>query len=130
MDLFFHDPSEIPLPPNEVRIKDINATPWFDQDRIRVYIELDPFQQSPNAEVIILDNIDKSELASTTIIGSTTRKMEFTLHLRGPHPPGEYILRVILFYSPPVPLPEENLSQIPDLEPIIIDQKEIQFQIK
>jgi hypothetical protein len=51
MDIFFADPSEVPLPPNEVRIRELNVEPWPDGNRLRVYLEVDPFQKRPNADL-------------------------------------------------------------------------------
>ena len=61
MDIFFQDPSEIPLPPEEVRIREVRAEPWPDGQRVRVYLEVDPFQQRPNADVKITDAAGEEE---------------------------------------------------------------------
>ena len=42
MDIFFQDPTDIPLPPEEVRIRELTAEPWPDGRRVRVYVELTP----------------------------------------------------------------------------------------
>ena len=98
MDIFFQDPSAIPLPPDEVRIKALRAEPWQDQRRVRVYLELTPFQQRPNGEVSIT-NLLGEQVASISIIESIVPRMEFTMHLRGETPPGEYQLKAILYYE-------------------------------
>ena len=53
MDIFFRDPSEIPLPPDEVRIRVLHADPYPDGQRVRIHLEVDPFQRRPNADVRI-----------------------------------------------------------------------------
>jgi len=97
MDIFFQDPTEIPLPPNEVRIRQLRAEPWPDNRRVRIYLELTPFQKRPNGEVRIL-GIGGEEVASVTIVEAIDRKMEFTVHLCGAPAEGEYIVIATVYY--------------------------------
>jgi hypothetical protein len=100
MDIFFADPDEIPLPPEQVRIRELRAEPSHDGQRVRVYMEVDPFEfnQRPNAELLITDPRGQ-EVASASVIGSMTRKVELTMHLRGERESGRFILHATLFYS-------------------------------
>ncbi|MFM8319423.1 MAG: hypothetical protein ACKOC5_00800, partial [Chloroflexota bacterium] len=109
MDLFFADPSEVPLPPDEVRIRSLLAEPYPDGRRVRVSVEIDPFQRRPNAELAIEDAGGR-ELASASVIESMTRKFSMTLHLRG-DVSGPLTLTATLFYAQIDPPPE------PDAEP-------------
>jgi hypothetical protein len=97
MDMFFADPNEIPLPPNEVRIRELRADVYPDGRRVRVYLETDPFQRRPNADLYILD-AQGNELSSTSVIESMLRKMEMTMHLRRAVT-GELTLEAVLFYA-------------------------------
>jgi hypothetical protein len=129
MDIFFSDPSKIPLPPEEIRIKQLRAKSWYEGERIHVYLEVDPFQQRPNADISIRssDN-DFDVLAQTSIIGSMTRIMEVNLHLRAKPHPGQYILSAVIYYSQDLAeqdQPETPPLQQPDLKNIIVDKKEI-----
>jgi hypothetical protein len=101
MDIFFTDPTEVPLPPDEIRIRSLRAEPWPDGTRVRVYFEIDPFQKRPNAEVRILDE-ENREVASLNVIETIERKMEFTMHLRRSDPRGRFLVDALLFYSEPV----------------------------
>ena len=57
MDIFFQDPTEVPLPPNEVRIRALRAETYPDGQRVRVYLEVDPSQQRPSADLAIRDSL-------------------------------------------------------------------------
>ena len=74
MDIFFQDPSDIPLPPVEVRIRSLRAEPWSDQRRVHIYLELDPFQKRPNIEVVINDPEGREE-ARVDIVETMVRKV-------------------------------------------------------
>ena len=50
MDMFFADPNDPPLPPEEVRLRELRAEPWPDVLRVKVFLELTPFQKRPSAE--------------------------------------------------------------------------------
>ncbi|HUF39418.1 MAG TPA: hypothetical protein VMN57_12910 [Anaerolineales bacterium] len=83
MDIFFQDPDDVPVPPEEVRIRDFTATPYHDGRRVSVYLEITPFQKRPSGEITVT-NLDGEILAVANIIETMTRKLELTLHLRGP----------------------------------------------
>ena len=97
MDIFFQDPTAIPLPPAEVRIKELRAAPWTDNRRVGVYLELTPFQKRPNAELSITDPSGKV-VAQASIVETMIPKMELTLHLRGRLESGTYTVYVSVFY--------------------------------
>ena len=129
MDIFFQDPGDIPLPPDEVRIKKLRAEPWPDNRRVRVYLEVTPFQARPSGEIILLDAKD-DEIASISIIETIDPKMEFTLHIRGREPSGEYTLKAAIFYLEELDEPEvpgESLPIQPNRE--IVDQAQVKFVI-
>ena len=97
MDIFFTDPTAIPLPPQEVRIRRFHAEPWPDKRRVRVNLEITPFQKGPNSEIEIRD-ADGNEVASLTIIETITPKMEMTIHLRGVEPAGVFTASATVYY--------------------------------
>ena len=80
MQLPIIDPSEDALPPEEVRIRTASIHRYKDRRRVRVSIELTPFQLPPDIVVMITDR-DGNELSSTNIIGAMNSKMAFTMHL-------------------------------------------------
>lgn len=113
--MFFNipdDPNIIPLPPSEVRIRELSAEPYPDGGRVRVNLETTPFQQRPWLEATLLD-ADGDEVTSASIIEPLNWKIEFTMHVRRTPPQGTYTLLARLFY----PEQPEN------------DRREIQFSI-
>lgn len=133
MDIFFQDPTDIPLPPEEVRIRELTAEPWPDGQRVRVSVELTPFQTRPNGEINI-SNEDEEEVASVSFIETIDPKMEFTLHLRTPETPGDYSVNAIIFY--PILTNGQELGETQNQEPLplpqnikVVDQSSTKFTI-
>ena len=89
MDLFLQDPTDIPLPPDEVRIRELRVDPLPDNRRIRISLQITPFQTRPNIEIVIT-NENEEDSGSLTIIESIDPKMEFTVHLKDDEPNGQY----------------------------------------
>lgn len=123
MDIFFQDPTEIPLPPDEVRIRALRAETYPDGQRVRVYLEVDPSQQRPSADLVIRDTAG-NEITNTSIVESMYRKMELTMHLRRPLPGETYTLSAVVFF---VQQPDEGEEpdprqrQVVDSLEVIVD---------
>jgi hypothetical protein len=98
MDIFFADPDDIPLPPEEVKIRQLEARPYHDGQRIAVRFEITPFQKRPNVEVKI-KNAAGQQVASLSVVEVMENRMEFTIHLREPNPTGQYTVSMRVFYS-------------------------------
>lgn len=130
MDIFFSDPTDIPLPPDEVRIRKFEVNPWPDGRRVRVYLEVTPFQKRPNGEISII-NAKGQEMASVSIIETMDPKMEFTLHLRGAEPFGPYKVIASIFYleEPQEPTQDDEIS-IEDRKRLVVDQVEESFDLE
>jgi hypothetical protein len=126
VDIFFQDPTEIPLPAEEVRIRALRAQPRPDGQRVRIYLEVDPFQKRPSAEVRIT-NDQGVELASTTIIESMLRKMEFTMHMRPPNPTSTCTVSAALFYTKTAEANPATTNDTEKPEILIVDRAEVQF---
>jgi len=123
MDIFFQDPTEVPLPPDEVRIRALRAATYPDGQRVRVYLEVDPSQQRPSADLAIRDSAG-NEVTNTSIVESMYRKMELTMHLRRPQPGEPYTLRAIVFFVQQPPEGEEpdpQLRQIVDSREVLVE---------
>ncbi|MBN2302875.1 MAG: hypothetical protein JXQ72_00265 [Anaerolineae bacterium] len=87
------------LPPDQVAITRVAATPYPDRRRIKVEIEVTPFKERPNLEIAILDG-DGTPVASASVIAIMQFQIAFNLHLRGLHDPaGNYTARVLLYYE-------------------------------
>lgn len=128
MDLFFADPDEVPLQPEDVRIREFRVEPWSDGRRVRVTLEVDPFQKRPSAEVAIR-NAAGEVVAEVAVIESITRKIEFNMHLRMPETAGSYCARAVLFFQT---LPAVNDGEPVPAEPtgrLQVDCKESNFEI-
>ena len=99
MDFFFpdQDPNIERFPPEKVSITHIKAEAYPDGQRVRVTLEMTPFEQRPHIEVSLQD-ADGTEVSSTSIIEPMAWKLEFTLHIRGEARKGSYTLTAHLFY--------------------------------
>ena len=135
MDLYFQDPSYIPLPPDEVRIRQLHAEPLPDLRRVRISIEVTPFQQKPNLEIKVLTE-SGDEAANLSIIEAIDRNMEFTVHLKGEPLPGEYVATLEIYYfekDPSAKTPEAGekgeIHQLPERDKPV-DQRQVSFKIE
>lgn len=135
MDIQFRDPADIPLPPAEVRIRQLIAAPWPDNRRVRIVLELTPFQKRPNGEVRILDS-QGQEVANLSIVEAIDPKMEFTLHLRTIEKSGCYTTSaVVYYYEEEEPQPEagngaqDQPYRLPD-KINVVDSAEVTFEIE
>jgi hypothetical protein len=129
MQIFFQDPDDIPVPPDEVKIRSFSVQPHPDGRRVKVYLEITPFQKRPNAEIHILSN-QGVEVATVSVIETVDPRLDITMHLRGSIDGGEYTVRAILFYSH-LDLEEESGEHVPpgQAEIQIVDQAEAHFTI-
>lgn len=127
MDILFSDPNDIPLPPDEVRIREFRVDPWPDGRRLKVYLEVTPFLKRPSGEVQITD-IDGNPVASANIIETIDPKMELNLHLRSEDTQGEYSAAVILFYLQEIPDDEDENLRRP--ERMVVDEAQSTFSIE
>lgn len=78
-------PDENALPPEQVRITTLNVEPWPEGHKVRVLMEITPFQKPPNIEAIIYDD-DGNEITSAHIIENIDFRLVFTMHLRAKPP--------------------------------------------
>jgi hypothetical protein len=129
MDIFFQDPTAIPLPPDEVRVKDLQAAPWPDNRRVGIYLEITPFQKKPNAELTIT-NPSGEVAAQASIIETVISKMELTLHLRGPIAEGAYTLSATIFYVQAAQGGADDPGSFTDpSRRQVVDQAQVVFEI-
>ena len=106
MEFFFPEDGLERATPEETRITSLTVEPYPDGDRLRVHIEMTPFQKRPHLE-LSLTNSDGDVEASTSIVEPMTWKLEITLHrfgeLRNP-----YTLDAKLYYPDGPSLPPES----------------------
>jgi hypothetical protein len=96
MDFFFPEDNLQRMTPEETRIVGLNAEPYPDGYRLRVNIEITPYQKRPHIEVMLSD-AGGEEIASTSIVEPMSWKLEFTMHIRG-ELNNPYTLEAKLFY--------------------------------
>jgi hypothetical protein len=113
MDLFFPEDHLQRATPEETHITSLTAEPYPDGYRLRVNIEITPFQKRPHLEVTLSDS-DGEEIASSSIIEPLTWKMEFTMHIRA-ELRNPYTLEAKLFY-PDGPAAQPHVVSF-DIEP-------------
>lgn len=105
MDFFFAEDGLQRATPAETHITSLLAEPYPDGERVRVNIEMTPFQTRPHIEVTLADAAG-DEVATASIVEPMGWKLEFTLHLRGASN-GPFRLEARLYYpdgpeAPPV----------------------------
>ena len=96
MDFFLPEDHLQRATPEETRITSLTAEPYPDGYRLRVNIEMTPFQTRPHLEVVLSD-ADQEEVASTSIVEPLGWKIEFTMHIRG-ELNNPYTVEAKLFY--------------------------------
>jgi hypothetical protein len=127
MSIFFQDPHEVRLPPEQVRLKSVQVSPTSKSGRIKLQIELTPFQKRPNVEVSISDSSGK-EAAHATILETMLAKLEVTMHIREFKPGAEYRMETKVYYQQlPETAPEP--VEIPLPKPLVVDQRVTTFSL-
>lgn len=128
MDIYFSDPKAIPLPPEEVRIKEVIVKPYPDKKRVRLFVETTPFQRNPSGDVLIVNQVGEV-VASASFIEAVTPKFDFTLHLNASNS-GEFTVYIILFYTSEIEERNSNGEVMIHPEKNIVDQKVKVFRIE
>ena len=113
MEFFFPEDGLARAVPEETTISSLTAQPYPDGYRLRVNIEITPFQKRPYIEVI-LNDANGNEVASTSIVEPLSWKLEFTMHIRG-ELNNPYTLNARLYY--PDGPSKEPLTFSFDVEP-------------
>lgn len=83
-------------PPQEVRFNELRVEPWEEGARVRIYVDITPFQQSPDISLAISNQRGK-QVSDAVILESRDHRIVLTMHLRrvGDEP---YTLRAELTY--------------------------------
>ncbi len=129
MDIHFSDTSEIPLPPQEVRVRQFDASPWQDKRRVQIYLEVTPFQKRPNGEIIVTNAMGE-EVANISIIEMIDPKIELTVHLRGAELVGPFTASAWIYYSEkPVQPTDAQESGAEASKKLIVDHASTSFTL-
>ena len=97
MEFFFPEDNLRRTVPEETKILSLTAEPYEDGRRVRINIEMSPFEKRPHIEFLLTDSENK-ELSSTSFVEPMAWKLEFTLHLRAEPAEGPLDLTARLFY--------------------------------
>ena len=130
MDFFFPELSEngenIPVPPAEMRFLEFRAEPVIDDGtlRIRVYVEVTPFQKRPFIEVVLTGEKGQ-EIATASVIEPLQRKNVFTMHIRGGQQRGKFNLYARMYY----PSNTENPTDQENMTILEADQARTEFTV-
>ncbi len=104
MEISFFESADVPQPRDKIKIEHFEAKPYPDGWRVRIILDVTPFQERPSLEIRLQtdDQRGKQHVAELSVIETMTRHMEFTVHIRGvPSPAGEYIAEADLYYESP-----------------------------
>jgi hypothetical protein len=85
------------LPPEEVRVIELRAEPWPEGDRVRIHLELTPFQKRPNLHIAITNSANVG-VTEVDIIEAFETRMTFTMHLRDQKQAGPFTLSASIYY--------------------------------
>ncbi len=105
MDFFFPEDNLIRATPEETRVTSLAAEALPDGRRLRVNLEITPFQKRPYIEAA-LNDADGEEVASTSVVEPLSWKLEFIMHIRG-ELRNPYTLHARLYY------PDDGPSDLP-----------------
>jgi hypothetical protein len=97
MEFFFPEDNLHRTAPEETKILSLTAEPYEDGRRVRVNIEMSPFEKRPHLEFVLTDTENK-EISSVSFVEPMAWKLEFTLHLRTEPAAGPLDLAARLYY--------------------------------
>ena len=103
------DPAEAPLPPDEVSFRELAAEALQDGRRVRLSLEITPFQERPSVEIKVLSPTGEM-VATTSIVEIVEPKMSLTVHLRGSPSAGVYRILAELNYPDRDPVDQAETS--------------------
>ena len=118
---FFLQNNDNLVPRDQVRLDRLTATPFADRRRVKVEVDVTPFRERPDLEIVIYDGTGRI-VASSSVIASMQFKMEFNLHLRNlSNPAGDYTVQVQLYYED-IQSPQDTRATTIIIPPVPADQ--------
>jgi hypothetical protein len=116
MNIDFSESGAVPQPRDKVRIERLEARPYPDGWRVKITIDVTPFQERPSLEIRVRRG-ENHHIAELSVIETMHRHMEFTVHIRGvSSPAGEYVAEVDLYYDDPA-APQDRRASPFTVEP-------------
>lgn len=99
MDIPLFPSDKIPQPRENIRIEELEITPYPDRFRVHIHILVTAFLERPNLILLARDEDDQI-VSELNVIETMHHDMEFTMHLRNrTDPAGIYTLTADLFYE-------------------------------
>ena len=125
MNMFLHDPNEIRLPPEEVRLTKVQVMPHLEDRQVKIHLELTPFMKRPNIEVIITSSNGR-EVGHVNILETMLRILEFTVHLRQVEVAEDLRMETTVYYQKlPEPSAGDTPIEVPLPDPMIVDHNKM-----
>jgi hypothetical protein len=100
MEIPIVEGADAPVPPEQVRFRSAVAEPYADGRRLRLLIEITPFQKRPDVEIVVSD-AEGNEVGSVFIIEAMEAAFTLTVHLRASPRTGPHPVRLRLSYTDP-----------------------------
>jgi hypothetical protein len=97
MEFFFPEDNLKRSSPEETRILSLTVEPYEDLKRVRVNIEMSPFEVRPHLELTLTDK-DSQEISTVSFVEPMAWRLEFTMHLRAEPADGPLELEARLYY--------------------------------
>lgn len=113
MELPLVDPTEPPRSPKQTRFREVQAEPYPDGSRLRLYVRLTPFERRPDLDITVF-NEEGEQIASTIVVQAFLPVLSLTMHLQPGAGSGECSARLLLRY--------------PELE--TVDERRVRFSMK
>ena len=109
MEIPLVDGADVPLPPDQVRFRNVVVEPYPDGQRIRLLVQITPFQMRPDVEIAVIDP-EGGEVGSASIIEAKDPTFTLTLHLRHIVRAGPHTVRLRLSYAD-APIGDETVAR-------------------
>ena len=95
----FNDANLVPQPRHKIKIESLTARPYADRFRVKVGLQITPFQERPNL-VVVARTSDGRQVSDLDIIATMHYDNEYTMHIRGiDDPQGSYTLSAELYFE-------------------------------
>ncbi len=98
MEINFFNPGDVPKPRADIKIERFEAQPYPDGWRVKVTLDVTPFQERPNLEIRL--KLGERLVTELSVVETMHRHMEFTMHIRGLQASaGQYVAEADLYYE-------------------------------
>ncbi|RLD06293.1 MAG: hypothetical protein DRI56_08205 [Chloroflexota bacterium] len=128
MTIYLSPSSQIPRPPEEVKIHSFTAHLYPDGKRVRLRLAFTPFQKPPSADIQVWNQAGEL-ISSVNIIESTNTETSVVVHLRGENTTGTYTAAAQTFYLENMPDPSVGPENRQPAKVVPMDEARTTFTI-